>query len=72
MSRAQNVDNELLSRYIENSGLKLGFIVEKLGISRTAFEKKRSGKSPFKGSEIYVLQDLCKIPDDEALKIFYL
>lgn len=71
MSDIQNVDGEMLNEYIEKSGLKISFIIEKLGISRTAFDKKRTGQTPFKGSEIYVLQDLCKIDNETAMKIFY-
>lgn len=67
----QNIDSGLLNEYIEKSGLKISFITEKLGISRTAFDKKRTGQTPFKGSEIYVLQDLCKIDNEAAVKIFY-
>lgn len=71
MDRVQNIDTELLNSYIEKSGLKINFIVDKLGISRTAFDKKRAGKTPFRGSEIYVLQDLCNINNDDSIKIFY-
>lgn len=64
------VNTQLLDEYIENSGLKVGFIVEKLGISRQGFDKKRKGITPFRASEIYVLCDLCRIPDLERPKIF--
>lgn len=71
MGSIQHIDTDLLNSYIEKSGLKISFIVDKLGISRTAFDKKRSGITPFKGAEIYVLQDLCKITSDDSMKIFY-
>ena len=71
MVKPQNIDTELLNKFIDESGLKIAFICEKLGISQTAFNKKRTGKTPFRGSEIYVLQDLCGINNDDSVKIFY-
>lgn len=64
------VNTLLLDEYINGSGLKIGFIVDKLGISRQAFDKKRKGITPFKASEIYVVCDLCHISDADRPKIF--
>ena len=64
------VNTLLLDDYINSSGLKIGFIVEKLGISRQAFDKKRKGLTPFKASEIYVICDLCHINNIDKSKIF--
>lgn len=72
MVRTQDVDTELLNEYIEKSGLRIGFLVETLGISRQAFDKKRNGKMSFRAPEVYVLCDLLKIPDDIKPKIFCL
>ena len=65
------IATQLLDYYIEQSGLKISFIVEKLGISRNGFDKKRKGLIPFRVSEVYVLCDLLHIPNDEKPKIFY-
>lgn len=70
MVKAQYVDGVLLDNYIENSGLKIGFIVEKLGISRQSFDKKRKGDTPFRASEVYVLCDLLNIVESDKPKIF--
>lgn len=70
MVRTQDVDVELLDEYIKKSGLKIGFIVETLGISRQAFGKKCKGKMSFRAPEVYVLCDLLKIPNDVKPKIF--
>lgn len=70
MVKAQYVDGVLLDKYIENSGLKIGFIVEKLGISRQSFDKKRKGDTPFRASEVYVLCDLLNISGNDKPKIF--
>lgn len=62
---------QLLDNKIESSGLKIGYIVEQLGISRNGFDKKRNGEIPFRKAEIYVLCDLLGITDDaEKKKIF--
>ena len=65
------INTQLLDRKIEDSGLKISFIIEKLGLSRTGFDKKRKGKTPFRVSEVYVLKDLLHLTDDEEHIIFY-
>ena len=64
------VNTQMLDNEIEKSGLKISYIIDKLGISRQAFDKKRKGKTPFRASEVYVLCDLCKIDDAVKPKIF--
>ena len=70
MVKTQYVDTEKLDNYIEKSGLKIGYIVDNIGISRQAFDMKRKGNISFKASEVYVLCDLLKIPDFDKPKIF--
>lgn len=70
--KTQHVDTRLLNQYIENSGLKIGYIVEALGISRQAFDRKRNGIISFKAAEVYVLCDLLKISQTDKLTIFLL
>ena len=70
MVKTQNVDTELLNKYIDKSGLKVGFICDSLGISRQMFDRKRNGVNSFRGSEIYVLCDLLKVTDEDKPKIF--
>lgn len=66
------VNTQLLDKKIKDSGLKSGFIIEKLGISRNAFDKKKKNIHPFRGSEIYVLCDLLKITEEsEKMNIFF-
>lgn len=72
MVKTQDVDTQLLNEYIEKSGLKIGFIVDKLGISRQIFDRKRKGEVTFRAPEVYVLCDLLKIPDNVKPKIFLL
>ena len=48
----------LLKQLIKESGLKLSFIAEKLGISRTALYKKIEGLVHFNGPEIKTMCEL--------------
>ena len=65
------VNTQLLDEKIEKSGLKIGFIVDKLGISWNGFNKKRAGKTPFRAAEIYVIGDLLSLNDAEKDEIFF-
>ena len=51
-------DTVLLDKLIKDSGLKISFIAEKLGISRTALYKKIKGIVPFTGPEIKIMCEL--------------
>ena len=65
------LNTQLLDDRIKQSGFKISFIVEKLGLSRNGFDKKRKGKTPFRIAEVYVLKDLLKLSDDEEQAIFF-
>lgn len=70
MVKTQYVDSDALTSYIENSGIKIGYLVDKLGISRQAFDKKRKGSIAFRAAEVYVICDILNIPEQEQPKIF--
>lgn len=65
------VDVDELETRIVDSGLKIDYIVEQLGISRQAFYKKRMGEIPFKAAEVFVLCSLLNIVGNDKHKIFY-
>lgn len=65
------LNTQLLDKKIESSGLKVGFIVDQIGLSRNGFDKKRKGKTPFRVAEVYVLCDLLRLSEEERRKIFY-
>lgn len=72
MAKAKILDSELFDKYMENSGYKVNYIVDNLGISREAFNRKRKGEIPFRASEIFVLCTLLNITDEkDKNKIFY-
>lgn len=64
------VDSDKLKEKLSNSGLKTGYVVDKLGISRQGFYKKLNGETPFKVPEVFVLCTLLSISDDESINIF--
>jgi len=71
MVKTTNISTDLLDESINQSGLKVGFIVDKLGISRQAFDRKRKGEIAFRQSEVYVLCDLLKLDASKGKEIFF-
>ena len=65
-------NSALLSDKIKQSGLKLGFIAEKLDISYPWLKRKITAEVPFKAYEIQILCDLLQITDlAEKDEIFF-
>ena len=54
-------NTELLEKLINDSGLKLSFIAEKLGITRQALYKKIKGLVQFTGPEIKIMCELLNL-----------
>lgn len=61
---------ELLKRKISESGLKIGYIAEKLGISVVCLNRKVNGLAKFWQNEIVILRDLLRLTDREVVDIF--
>lgn len=70
MAMVQNVDTDELDKAIEKSGLRISHIVEQIGISRQAFDKKRKGLNKFRKSEVYVICDLLRLDEAGKNRIF--
>ena len=64
------VDTDLLEKKLDSTVYRLEYIVNSLGISRQAFDKKRKGKTPFRASEVFVLCNLLNLTDEEKVLIF--
>ena len=66
-------NTNLLDKKIRDSGLRIGFICEQLGISYPGFQKKlkNEGGSEFKPSEITVLAELLHLTREEIDRIFF-
>lgn len=65
------INTVLLKKKIDESGLKVTFIIEKLGLSPNGFYKKLNGVTPFRVAEIYVICDLLKLTEEERQAIFF-
>lgn len=70
MARKLYVDYPALSEKIEQSGVKIGFICEKLGISRAAWNKKKNGISSFRAVEVFAICSILGISEQDKEKIF--
>lgn len=58
----------LLEKLIKDSGLKLSFIAEKLGMSRQALHRKIKGLVQFTGPEIKALCELLNLQEWARIK----
>lgn len=54
-------NTELLKEKVERSGLRTGFIAEKLNISRAGWYRKLKGESPFTAEQIQIMCDILHI-----------
>lgn len=64
-------DGKMLEEKIRQSGLKKGFIAERLGISRATFRALLNNQAEFKASQIRVLCDLLDIRDEETMMAIF-
>lgn len=64
-------NTDLLKRKIDESGYKIAYIAECLGISYQALYNKIGNKTQFLASEIMKLSELLKLTDDERNAIFF-
>ena len=65
-------DTLLLKENIESSGLRIGFIADKLGIERTTLWKKVNNERSFKQNEIMQMCELLRIDSlEEKERIFF-
>ena len=65
-------NTRLLEQKIKDSGLKLTYIADRLGVVWITLRRKLDGESEFKQSEIVVLKDLLHLTDEEVKTIFFI
>lgn len=70
MVKTIHVDRDFLEDYIKNSGFKVSYLADQLGISLTAFYKKLDSKIAFRASEVFTLCVLLGISNEDKKKIF--
>lgn len=63
-------DTELLRSKIEQSGYKLRFIAEKLGITYQGLLNKINNRSEFRAKEIQTLHTLLSLTEEDRVAIF--
>lgn len=61
------MDKALLQYEMTKSGISIGELCEKIGISRSAFYRKCNGKSDFTQSEIQAIVDLLHLESPVAI-----
>jgi hypothetical protein len=64
-------DTELLRQCIKESGLKLAYIADRLGISRFALTNKMENRTEFKPTEIKQICDLLQLQPFDRDQIFF-
>ena len=64
-------NTELLKKTINESGMTIVFLADKLDISREAFYMKLNGKTEFKASEIFSLRRLLGLSSRQTEAIFF-
>lgn len=70
MTGTQYVDKGRLEDAIAESGLRIGYIADQLGISLQGFRLKRNGKVPFRKLEIDALSNLLGLSEEGKRQIF--
>ena len=65
------INTEKLMDAITDSGIKLGYIAEQMGLSRSGLYKKLNGKTEFKGSEISKLSEILGMTGERVNAIFF-
>lgn len=63
-------NTRLLEQKIKDSGLKLTYIADRLGVVWITLRRKLDGENEFKQSEIVVLKDLLQLTDEDTKAIF--
>ena len=64
-------DTEKLKKTIEEKGIRISFIVDKLGISPQAFYRKLQDRTDFKAGQMFTIVDILNLTDEEAREIFF-
>ena len=65
------MENELLKKAIEENGIKLTALADKMGISRQSLYLKLKGERTFDQGEIMSLKRLLNLSDRQFMTIFF-
>lgn len=64
-------NTELLRRKIKESGYKVGFLAEKMGITYHGLLNKINNRSDFRARELAMLAGLLQLPREEWFAVFF-
>ena len=64
-------NTELLRQKIYQSGYRIRYIADKLGISYPTLQSRIDGETEFKSDEVIILKELLQLTEDEVIEIFY-
>lgn len=62
---------ELLRAYIHDSGIKISYLADKIGMTRQSLHAKLNGSRTFTQSEIMALKIALHMNDDDFMRIFF-
>ena len=65
------MNNDLLKKVISDSGIKVSFLAEKMGISRQSLHMKINGERRFDQGEIMSLKTNLHLSDEQFMQIFF-
>lgn len=64
-------NTKLLEKVIRESGVKKGYLADKIGVSRATFTALLRGESEFKASQIRVICDTLGIQDPAKMEAIF-
>lgn len=60
----------ILNNFVAKSGLKINFLIDKLGINRTTYYRKIENDFNFSHSELMTIKEVLHLTDKDFLKLF--
>lgn len=60
----------ILNHFLDKTGLKVNFLIEKLGINRTTYYRKIENDFNFSRSELMTIKEVLRLSDEDFLKLF--
>lgn len=65
------MNNDLLKEVIQDNGVKVSVLADKIGISRQSLYMKLNGERAFDQGEIMALKTNLHLSDDQFMEIFF-
>lgn len=65
------MNHELLKETIQDRGIKVSVLADKMGISRQSLHMKLNGERSFDQGEIMAIKTNLRLSDDEFMEIFF-